>query len=110
MELAEISKPVKPKHSLDDSSVKELAIRQLRDIPDHSENARSEPSTTETRSFPGKRTKEAILMDILSEQATTSRITLEEDAEIRKTKPQQDEKIAHNGFKLEYCDGQPSHL
>ena len=103
LELAEIPKPVKPKRSLDGSSVKELALRRLRDLPDHSENAGSEPSTTEARSFPGKRTKEAILMDILSEQAATSRITLEEDAEIKKVKIRQDEeKIAHNRVKLDY--------
>jgi hypothetical protein len=85
LELADLPKPVKARPSLEGLSVKDLALKRLKEKSELSETNGSEQGSMEPRPLPPKRGKEAKFLEALSEQVAASRISLEEDVEVKKS-------------------------
>lgn len=109
-ELMEAPKPAKAKSTPDAPSVKHLALARLKDKQESNEHTESDSSVTELKPLASKRSKDAVFMDLISEQVVTSRIAYEEKAAVKKAKIMQEEakleldraKLEHEKAKMEF--------
>lgn len=110
IELMEVSKPLKVKNTPETPSVKHLALARLKDKQEPNESTDSESSVTELKPVAIKRSKDAVFMNLISEQVATSRTSYEEKAIIKKAKLMHEEakleldraKLEHEKAKMEF--------